>query len=142
MDLGVGQGWDQVAHARKAAVILLDTNAILWIQRNHRRTRRLVRVASRLYISPASLLEIQFLVEAGRIGLRRGATVSDVAADPRWVVDDPPAAAWFAAAIDVSPTRDPFDRLIVAHAQLRRWRLATGDADVLEQLSPSARLEL
>jgi len=32
--------------------------------------------------------------------------------------------------------------LIVAHARLRRWRLATGDRAVLDQLRPSERLEL
>jgi hypothetical protein len=57
---GLGQA---DAHARDAFVILLDTSAVIWIQRNHRRSRHLVRTAPRLYLSPASLLEIQFLVE-------------------------------------------------------------------------------
>ena len=39
-------------------------------------------------------------------------------------------------------TRDPFDRLIVAHARLRRVRLATGDGHILERLRPSERVEL
>jgi PIN domain nuclease of toxin-antitoxin system len=123
-------------------VILLDTNAVIWIQQNHPRARDLLRASSRKYVSPASLLEVQFLVEAGRIRLRRGASVSDVAADPRWVVDSPPSAPWFAAALDTSFTRDPFDRLIVAHASLRGWRLATGDRALCERLGPAATIEL
>jgi PIN domain nuclease of toxin-antitoxin system len=31
-------------------------------------------------------------------------------------------------------TRDPFDRLLVAHAFYRGWRLATGDHDLIERL--------
>jgi PIN domain nuclease of toxin-antitoxin system len=41
---------------------------------------------------------------------------------------------WFTKALELGWTRDPFDRLLVAHARLRGWRLATGDARLLEQL--------
>lgn len=91
-------------------------------------------MAGRLYVSPASLLEVQFLVETGRVRLRPGATVSDLARDERWLLDDPPAAAWFDRALELAWTRDPFDRLLVAHAALRRWRLATGDGELVERL--------
>ena len=40
----------------------------------------------------------------------------------------------FDAAVDLNWTRDPFDRLIVAHARLRGWRLATGDRVILAEL--------
>ena len=56
-------------------------------------------------------------------------------------LDDPPAAAWFARALDLGWTRDPFDRLIVAHARLRGWRLATADTGLLERLSEAEPLE-
>ena len=51
-------------------MILLDTNALIWLDQGHARTRALNRRAGRLYVSPASLLELQFLMEAGRIRLR------------------------------------------------------------------------
>ena len=103
--------------------------------------RALARGPRRLYISPANLLELQFLVEAGRIRLR-AAGVSAIAEDSRWVLDDLPAAAWFAKAIDLSWTRDPFDRLLVARARLRGWRLATGDTVLLERLPAADRIEV
>ncbi len=62
--------------------------------------------------------------------------------DDRWLADDPPAAAWFTRALALAWTHDPFDRLIVAHAQLRGWRLATSDPDMLAQMSATARVEL
>ena len=122
-------------------MILLDTNALLWLERGHARSKPLARWAGRLYLSPASLLELKFLGEVGRIRLRPGG-LDDLAADARWLVDDPPAAAWFRQAQDQSWTRDPFDRLLVAHALLRGWRLATGDAAIQQQLESPHLLEL
>jgi PIN domain nuclease of toxin-antitoxin system len=58
------------------------------------------------------------------------------------VLDDPPATPWFEAALDLGWTRDPFDRLLVAHARLRRWRLATADDRLLSRLTERERLAL
>lgn len=122
-------------------MILLDTNALIWIDQNHRRTRELLVATDKLAISPASLLELRFLVEVGRLRLRHG-TVDAIAQDDRWIVDDVPSGQWFEQAGEESWTHDPFDRLIVAHARLRRWRLATADGVMLERLRPSERLPL
>ena len=62
--------------------------------------------------------------------------------DDRRNVDEPPARAWFEAAHGLAWTRDPFDRLIVAHALARRWRLATSDAKILERLDRRQVIEL
>jgi len=126
---------------RPEAVILLDTNAVIWLDQSHPRTRALTRVRMPLYMSPATLLELQFLEEAGRIRLRKQDPQA-LAVDDRWLMDDPPASAWFALALDLTWTRDPFDRLIAAHAQFRGWRLATADAVVLKALGPRRTLEL
>jgi PIN domain nuclease of toxin-antitoxin system len=140
VDVDVDAGPDD-REAAAGAVILLDTNALIWLEQGKSRTRALRRAHPRLYISPASILELQFFVESGRISLRAG-TVAALAATGPWVLDDPPAASWFTKAIDVGWTRDPFDRLLVAHARLRGWRLATADAVLLERLDPGERLEI
>jgi PIN domain nuclease of toxin-antitoxin system len=124
-----------------AFVILLDTNALIWLERRHPRTRTLAASGERLYVSPASMLELQFLIEAGRIAIR-AAGVAHVLARGPWLLDDPPAAAWFESALELGWTRDPFDRLLVAHAQLRGWRFATADTEVLAQLPARQRLEI
>ena len=121
-------------------MILLDTNAVIWLDQNNKRVRALARSSSRLLVSPATLLELQMLEEIGRLRLRarlRGIIDSD-----RWEIDDPPALDWFEHSAEESWTRDPFDRLIVAHARLRGARLASGDRAILEQLRPSERMEL
>lgn len=123
-------------------MILLDTNALIWLEARHRRSRPLSRWIGHLHISPANLLEIQFLLEAQRIRLRTNTRIENLVDDQRWALDDPPAAAWFDVARELSWTRDPFDRLLAAHARYRGWKLATGDGNLLEQLGPNEVMEL
>ena len=122
-------------------MILLDTNALVWALQGHRRARPLAG-AARLYVSPASMLELQFLIELGRVRLAPHVTLSAAVADERWAIDEPPAGRWFALATDLGWTRDPFDRLLAAHATLRRGRLATGDEALIERLGPASTIAL
>ena len=124
------------------SLILLDTNAVIWLHRGDRRAAALAEQTARLYVSPATILEFQFLIEAGRLRLRTGASLHHLVHDDRWVIDDPASVAWFEKASEVGFTRDPFDRLIVAHARLRHWRLATGDRALLGALTAGERIEL
>jgi len=140
VELGVGRSRAAIPSAA-AAVILLDTNAVIWLAKGHRRARTLER-APRLYLSPASVLEVQFLVEIGRIQLAPGAAAVTLGDDPRWLLDEPAAGEWFSVAAEIGWTRDPFDRLLVAHARMRGWRLATADTVLLEHLSPRECLAL
>jgi PIN domain nuclease of toxin-antitoxin system len=122
-------------------VILLDTHAAIWLVQGHRRAGPLAQLP-RLYLSPASVLELQFLVEVGRVRFAGHASPTTLAADDRWRLDDPPAVRWFTAACEVGWTRDPFDRLLAAHARLRGWKLATADAVLLQKMPASDRLAL
>ena len=122
-------------------MILLDTNALIWVESGHKRAWPLLRRSGRLYVSPASLFELQIAYESKNLRLRE-VTPRWVLDDDRWVVDEPPVADWFLAAGEIGWTRDPFDRLLVAHALLRRWQFATADAHILEQLGPSRTVEL
>jgi PIN domain nuclease of toxin-antitoxin system len=72
--------------------------------------------------------------ETGRLRLTPGRSLHDLAADDRWRLDEPPAARWFVLACELGWTRDPFDRLLAAHAQLRGWKLATADDLLIERL--------
>ena len=122
-------------------MILLDTHALIWLAEGHRRARPLA-AAPRLHVSPATLLEIQFLAEIGRVTLGGGRSVDALIADPRWRLDEPPAGRWFTAACEVGWTRDPFDRLLAAHARVRGWKLATADDELLGRLGASEVLPL
>jgi PIN domain nuclease of toxin-antitoxin system len=140
MDVALGRSWPPVL-AAAPALILLDTNAMIWLHQRHRRARPLSAHVRRPYISPANLLELQFLIEADRIRVGPG-TLAELATDPRWVLDDPPAAAWFTRALALGWTRDPFDRLLAAHTLYRGWRLATSDRELIERLGDDHTLGL
>jgi PIN domain nuclease of toxin-antitoxin system len=114
-------------------MILLDTNALIWLHTRHRRARTL-EGRGQLYLSPVSLLELRFLDEAGRLRLRADVELTQIREDPRWNVDNPDSEALFVASLGLTWTRDPFDRLIAAHAIVRGWRLASGDDQLLARL--------
>lgn len=120
-------------------MILLDTNAILWILTGHRRASALLEQEAGLAISPVSLLELKFLIEVGRLEETTSDSLSWVANDSRWRLDNPTSQQLFVAALDLSWTRDPFDRLLCAHASSRQWKLATSDRNLKTHL-PADRL--
>lgn len=122
-------------------MILLDTVAFLWIEQRKPRAAPLLRGDRRLFISPAMLFELQVLHEAGRFRTPPH-VMQAILHDERWTLDEPPSGTWFLEAAGIGWTRDPFDRLLAAHATLRGWRLATADVTCLEHLGPRHSLEL
>ncbi len=123
-------------------MILLDTNAVIWLLTGHRRAKPLMESGARLYLSPVSLLELKFLIECGRLEEVGENALDAVSSDPRWHLDDPSSERLFNAALALDWTRDPFDRLLVAHARCRRWKFATGDRRLRERLPPSTVLAM
>ncbi|HEV7784173.1 MAG TPA: PIN domain-containing protein [Thermoanaerobaculia bacterium] len=111
---------------------LLDTHFVLWI----------VTGADRLSafpwidryrpwgVSPISLLEVQFLSEIGRVEVKNPQFTEALAEDPRFIIDEIPSVALIRRAIELTWTRDPFDRLIAAHSSLRRLPLCTVDRNI------------
>lgn len=121
-------------------VILLDTNALLFLLAAHPRGRALRIHAGNLAISSITLLELAFLTECGRIGPKESDPVVAARTDDRWVIDDPPLEAVVSQAISLAWTRDPFDRLIAGHALARGFRLATSDRNLLAKLPTSCTI--
>ena len=50
--------------------------------------------------------------------------------DPRFIVDDIPLTSLMRHALRLDWTRDPFDRMIVAHSSARRVPLCTTDRNI------------
>lgn len=100
------------------------------------KAKRLVDRGAAL-ISPAVLLEIEVLHEIGR--LRAGAAAVARRLDEQLDVRlaNEPFAEVARAALDLGFTRDPFDRLIVAHAALLKASLVTHDT-ILQHHYPAA----
>ena len=90
-------------------------------------------------VSPISLLEAQYLAEVGRIEIENPEFTETLLNDPRFLVDEVPLLSLIRQAMQISWTRDPFDRLLSAHSAARRTPLCSVDRAVLENHSPVVR---
>lgn len=83
-----------------------------------------------LLLSPAVLLELELLHEIGRLRLG-AAPIARFLADQLAIYSAPERFSEVVQqALPLAYTRDPFDRLIVAHAQLLKAPLVTLDANL------------
>lgn len=128
--------------------MLLDTHFLLWLLVGSPRLKKYPWLADRRprVISPVSLFEIQFLHEIGRLEVDHAALTKALANDPRFVIDDVSLSVLVDAALAIGWTRDPFDRLLVAHSQARRLDFCSVDHEVIanhrliaQPLRPRAR---
>lgn len=108
---------------------LIDTHILLWILSKSDRIKNIRWIDNFPYltVSPVSLLEMKFLVECGKIDLEFEEIVTRLKKDPSFDIDDIGLDEICAAAFSLSWTRDPFDRLLVAHSQARNIPLGTCD---------------
>jgi len=108
---------------------LLDTHFLLWIVEDSPRLKAFPWI-SRYHpygISPISLLELQFLAEVGKLKLDVAGFLSLVTRDQRFRLDQTPLQQIVTEAVQLSWTRDPFDRLLAAHSLARKLPLCTVD---------------
>src|ERR1039457_5042506 len=113
-------------------VIYLDTHVLIYIAAGEVNS---LGVAARKAIdrndvlaSAASVLELEFLHEIGRLKPTASKLISAVAADIGLRVCDLPFRTIVEHALSEGWTHDPFDRLIVANAKAAGARLVTKDA--------------
>lgn len=111
--------------------VCLDTHAVVWIvagqsEKIGAEARALIE-QSELLISPAVTLELQFLYEIGRVRLTAVEALKVIQRGIQLRVADDPFEQVVEAALAESWTRDPFDRLIVAHARMRGMPLISRD---------------
>ena len=114
--------------------VCLDTHAVVWIvggQTEKIGKEALALIAqAELLLSPAVTLELQFLYEVGRVNAPAADAMRTLqrALNVRVASDTFDGVA--SAALAESWTRDPFDRLIVAHAAVLSAHLVTRDATI------------
>jgi len=119
--------------------MLLDTHVAMWLYDGPLSRipvavrRRLDR--EQLGLSPFSQLELGFLHEVGRIRPSAAAVLDELGARLGLVVADVSSAAVCKEAIGLTWTRDPFDRLLAAHATVSAMPLVTKDQTIRRHLS-------
>ena len=117
--------------------VLIDTHILLWILSGSKRLKEVPWLKKYPYwtLSPVSLLEVQYLVEVGRVSLDFPSILQKLREDFRFKIDDVSLEEICLAALNISWTRDPFDRLLVAHSQVRSLPFGTRDALIREKYS-------
>jgi PIN domain nuclease of toxin-antitoxin system len=90
-----------------------------------------------LGLSPISQLELGLLHEVGRIRPSAAAVLDELGARLGHVIADVSSAAVCREAIGLTWTRDPFDRLLAAHATVSNIPLVTKDETIRRHLQLS-----
>ena len=112
-------------------MIYLDTHVVVWLYDGQ--VGKLSKAAAQkiqdeeLLISPAVILELQFLHEIQRLRPTASHMVTTLAKEIALRVCDLPFIAVVESASEQKWVRDPFDRLIVAHANVNESPLVTKD---------------
>lgn len=109
--------------------VLLDTHILLWILTNSPRLKEISWLDNKLnwMVSPISLLELKFLDECGKIKIDVKKVSQGLSQDERFIMEDVSLEELCKQAWDLNWTRDPFDRLLVAHSLIRFVPLGTVD---------------
>ncbi len=113
--------------------ILIDTHVLLWILSNSKKLKEIfwIKNYSFYVVSPLSFLEMQYLHECRKISIQVIKVVEQMRKDTRFLIDSPDFEKVFLAAMNLSWTRDPFDRLLVAHSLVQNLPFATCDRVIL-----------
>lgn len=86
------------------------------------------------FISPIVELELTYLFEVGKVSEPASAPLLALRKSIGLQVAEGSLADLVTAAVDLTWTRDPFDRLIAAHAIAANAPLITADRTILENL--------
>jgi len=113
-------------------VTYLDTCVVVWLfggetEKLSKAAAERIREAGEILVSPAVLLELQLLHEIKRARTSALKVIERLSADIGLAMCRLPFANVVEDALDQAWTRDPFDRLIVAHASANDAPLITRD---------------
>jgi PIN domain nuclease of toxin-antitoxin system len=125
----VARGRDRPSTGSGPVTLLLDTHFLIWLVLESKRLGEFPWLERHRPwgVSPVSFLEIQLLAEIGRLSVHNPEFTNAVMEDPRFTVDDIPLATVIRHGLKLDWTRDPFDRMLVAHSLARRMPLCTVD---------------
>jgi PIN domain nuclease of toxin-antitoxin system len=115
-------------------MIYLDTHCVVWLYegKEHRFSQRVLELIQRedLWISPMVALELEYLYESRRIGQRSAVVLNKLKAGFDLQIDSVNFARAVELACNESWTREPFDRIITAHARASKSILVTYDTEI------------
>jgi len=117
-------------------LIYIDTHIVVWlyaglIEKLSGQIKELIN-ENEIYISTIVRLELQYLYEIQRITDESNTVVSDLSNRLGLKVCDKNFNSIIGHALEITWTRDPFDRIITANADLNNNILVTKDQNILD----------
>ena len=117
-------------------MIYLDTYVVVWlyagqVEKLSEQAKKLIN-ENYVYISAIVRLELQYLYEIQRVTDEANKVLFDLSDRIGLKICDKSFNTIVSGALELSWTRDPFDRLIVANAALNGNILVTKDQNILE----------
>lgn len=116
----------------------LDTHVAVWLRMGDKRRLRPIKRTldhSQLVLSPFVLLELQTLFEIGRLRETGRWILKSLGEDHGVELATAGLDRAAERAVDLTFTRDPFDRLIAAHALAASAVLLSADGELLRHVS-------
>ncbi len=115
-------------------VVYLDTHVVVWLYSNKLSffSPQVLKIIEHhpLRISPMVLLEIEYLYECGKIKVKSALILKELSQTIGLKVEKSAFEDIIYEAIDLSWTKDPFDRMIVAQAKHAQAALITKDEQI------------
>ena len=116
-------------------MIYLDSHIVVWLysgstEKSSNLAKELIN-EHELFISPIVRLELQYLYEIGRITEKSDLIISDLFESLELKLCPKEFNTIVSQSLEINWTRDPFDRLIVSHAQVNNNILITKDKVIL-----------
>lgn len=115
-------------------VVFLDTHAVVWLYQGKKifgENVRKLMTHSDLRISPMVRFELMMLFEKNKIESPLK-ILSSLKKDFYFAEDSIDFGNLITTAMSINFTRDPFDRMIVAHSKIRNCKLISKDKMILD----------
>jgi PIN domain nuclease of toxin-antitoxin system len=121
---------------RKRTVIYLDTHVIIWLYQKNIELfskRAVEQIESNdIAVSPIVILELEYLFEIEKITEHANIIIDYLIKKTGLKVCEHSFVEVISKALDLKWTRDPFDRIITAHAQINDSPLLTKNNNILK----------
>jgi len=119
--------------------VMIDTHIVVWlymgaVEKLSIKAQQNIE-SNELLISPIILLELQYLFEIGKILVSSEEIYEDLQFRIGLRIDHTVWSRVIKEALALNWTRDPFDRLIVAHANVIKCHLITKDSFIKSHFS-------
>jgi PIN domain nuclease of toxin-antitoxin system len=119
-------------------MIFIDTNVIVRLYNGDLdllsvNAKKIINNSNDIFVSPMVILELEYLYEIEKVKEDANTVIDYLAEKINLQVDECGFAEVMKFALRETWTRDPFDRIIAAHAKMRNAALVSADREIKQR---------